>query len=189
MITRIASIKVAGSNQPKFEDVFQSLRELKGIIYHMQLKFDAQRTVKPARWIAVALQDRVQAELQKMESDRVIAKVTEPTSWSSHMVVAKKEKVRICLYPSYLNKAILRKDYHMPTLEDVVPRLLGARYFSTLDASSGFWKVKLYEGSSWICTMSTPYGRYRFLRMPFGIASIRSRSLPTSHAQSSRGSS
>ncbi|XP_040357348.1 uncharacterized protein K02A2.6 [Ixodes scapularis] len=58
----------------------------------------------------------------------------------------------------------------MPTLEDVAPHLHGAKFFSTLDASSGFWQIKLSEASSHICTMSTPYGRYRFLRMLFGIS-------------------
>lgn len=59
----------------------------------------------------------------------------------------------------------------MPTLKDAASQLFGARYFSTLDVASGFWQIKLTELSSKLCTMSTPYGRYRFIRMPFGIAS------------------
>lgn len=59
----------------------------------------------------------------------------------------------------------------MPTLEDIAPSLAGARYFSTLDAASGFWQIKLNDESSRIWTMSTPYGRCRFLRTPFGISS------------------
>ncbi|XP_042145244.1 uncharacterized protein K02A2.6-like [Ixodes scapularis] len=53
----------------------------------------------------------------------------------------------------------------MPTLEDIAPNLSGAKYFSTLDAASGYWQIKLADESSNICTM-----RYRFLRMPFGIS-------------------
>ncbi|XP_049518654.1 uncharacterized protein LOC119439980 [Dermacentor silvarum] len=107
-----------------------------------------------------------------MEEQGVIAKVKGPTEWSSYMVtVVKKDKVRICLDPIALNKALLREHYPMPTLEDVVPKLAGANVFSTLDAASGFWQIKLDDSSSKLCTMSTPYGRYRFLRMPFGIAS------------------
>ncbi|XP_042147991.1 uncharacterized protein K02A2.6-like, partial [Ixodes scapularis] len=58
----------------------------------------------------------------------------------------------------------------MPTLEDIVTNIEGAKYFSTLDAATGFWQIRLDKPSSYLCTMSTPYGRYRFLRMPFGIA-------------------
>ena len=40
-----------------------------------------------------------------------------------------------------------------------------------LDAKCGFWQVKLDEKSSYLTTMNTPFGRYRWLRMPFGINS------------------
>ncbi|KAK8782784.1 hypothetical protein V5799_015874 [Amblyomma americanum] len=155
-----------------YEDVFSGLGELKGVVYHLKLKPGSQGVVKAARRIPFALEDRVKAELDRMEAAGVVSKVTEPTEWSSHMVtVIKNDKVRICLDPSDLNKALLREHYPMPTLEDIAPSLCGAQYFSTLDAATGFWQIKLDEESSSICTMSTPYGRYRFLRMPFGISS------------------
>ena len=47
-----------------------------------------------------------------------------------------------------------------------------AKIFSTLDATSGFWTLKLDEESSKLTTFQKPYGRYRFLRAPFGIKSI-----------------
>ncbi|KAF2902106.1 hypothetical protein ILUMI_04094 [Ignelater luminosus] len=48
-------------------------------------------------------------------------------------------------------------------------KLQGSQMFSTLDAASGFWNIPLDETSSKLCTFATPFGRYRFLRMPFGI--------------------
>lgn len=48
---------------------------------------------------------------------------------------------------------------------------MGARYFSKLDASQGFWQLKLDESSTKYCTFNTPFGSYRFLRLPFGIIS------------------
>lgn len=86
------------------------------------------------------------------------------------MIVVKKDKVRVCIDPADLNKALMREHYAMLTLEDIVPRLHGAKYFSTLHASSGFWQTKLNEESSYVCTMSTTYGSYRFLLMSFGIS-------------------
>lgn len=137
----------------------------------MKLKPGAIPIVKPARRIAIALREKVKTELERMEAQQVIAKVTVPTDWASHMVVVtKKDKVRICLDPSDLNRVLCREHFPMATLEDIAQRLHGAKVFSTLDARSGFWQIKLDERSSYLCTMSTPYGRYRFLRMPFGIS-------------------
>ncbi|KAK3755128.1 hypothetical protein QZH41_005886 [Actinostola sp. cb2023] len=70
-----------------------------------------------------------------------------------------------------LNKAIKREHYPMKTIEEVATKLSGAKYFSTLDASAGFWHIKLDDNSSNLTTFNTPFGRYKFNRMPFGINS------------------
>ena len=108
-----------------------------------------------------------------MEKIDVITKVTEPTKWVNSVVVREKKnvKVRVCLDPRDLNKAIKREHYPMKTVEEVAAQLAGATVFSTLDASSGFWHVKLDEKSSKLTTFNTLFGRYRFLRLPFGINS------------------
>lgn len=122
-----------------FAEVFKGLGQLKDVEYEMKLKPGTVGVVVPARRVPVALQDKVKAELQRMEEQGVITKVTEPTAWSSHMVtVIKNDKVRICLDPTALNKALLRENYPMPTLEDVAPLLSGAKFFSNLDTASGF---------------------------------------------------
>ena len=59
----------------------------------------------------------------------------------------------------------------MPTLDDALSKMAGAKYFSKLDAKSGYWQMKLNEESSYLTTFNTPFGRYRFCRLPFGIVS------------------
>ncbi|GFR33370.1 transposon Ty3-G Gag-Pol polyprotein [Trichonephila clavata] len=44
----------------------------------------------------------------------------------------------------------------------------------------GFWHVPLDEVSSEICTFNTPFGRYKFNKMPFGIVSAPERILKPS---------
>ena len=58
----------------------------------------------------------------------------------------------------------------MKTVEDVLTRLPGAKIFSTLDATSGFWQIPLDEESFLTC-FNTPFGQYRFQCLPFGIKS------------------
>ena len=57
-------------------------------------------------------------------------------------------KLRICLDPKDLDKAIKREHHVTPTLEEIMPQLNGAKYFSTLDATCGNRTVTLDEESS-----------------------------------------
>ena len=47
----------------------------------------------------------------------------------------------------------------------------GSRYFSVLDAKSGYWSIELTEESSYLCRFGSPQGRYRSLRLPYGVKS------------------
>ena len=57
----------------------------------------------------------------------------------------------------------------MQTIESVLTRLAEARIFSTLDAVSGFWQIPLDQESSLLTCFNTPFGSYKFSRLPFGI--------------------
>ncbi|KAF7648890.1 hypothetical protein LDENG_00150500 [Lucifuga dentata] len=105
-----------------------------------------------------------------MVDDGFITKVEQPTEWVSSMVaVVQDGKIRICIDPSDLNKVIKREHYPMHTIEQVVSFMPGAKVFSVLDAKSGFLQIELDEASSFLTTFNTPVGRFRWLRLPFGI--------------------
>lgn len=78
-------------------------------------------------------------------------------------------KLRICIDPRPLNKAPKREHYHLQVLDDVLPSLNKAKIFSKLDLASAFWHIQLDKESSLLTTFNTPFGRYRWLRLPFGI--------------------
>ena len=75
----------------------------------------------------------------------------------------------ICLDPKDLNAAIQREHYYTRTVDDIAPKLAGATHFSVVDARSGYWMVELDEESSLLTTFSTPYGRFKFNRLLFGL--------------------
>ena len=134
---------------------------------------DAKPTVNRARRIPLSMEDKVRAELDKMEANDIISKVDQPTEWVSSMVVIEKKngQVRICLDPRELNKAIQREHHHIPTLEDIAHRFSGMRIFSIVDMKHGYWHIPLDEQSRLLTTFNTPFGRYAFNRLPFGINS------------------
>ena len=85
------------------------------------------------------------------------------------VVVTTPSKIRIYLDPKHLNTAVIRPKYQLPTLDELLPKLSRAKVFSTLDAKDGFYQVGLDENSSLKTTFWTPFGRYRYRRLPFGI--------------------
>ena len=95
----------------------------------------------------------------------------EPTAWVNSLVYCRKPnaQLRICFDPKDLNKAIHREHHVILTLEEILPKLVGAKFFSIMDANCSYWNVNLDLESSHLTTFNLPFGGYRFLRMPFGI--------------------
>ena len=126
-----------------------------------------------ARNVPFPLMDVVKKELDKMVDSKVIRRVTEPTEWCAPMVPVPKPKggVRICVDLQRLNKAVKREHLVLPTLDDVAPNLAGSTIFSSLDAESGFWQIPLEPESQKLTTFISPFGRFCFERLPFGITS------------------
>ena len=83
----------------------------------------------------------VEEKLKAMEKDGLITRVDTPTEWISNLTAVWKDdkaQVRVCLDPRDLNIAIKRSHFQMPTMDDVLPLLGGAKIFSLLDVKDGF---------------------------------------------------
>ncbi|KAI4890200.1 hypothetical protein NFI96_001996, partial [Prochilodus magdalenae] len=131
-------------------------------------------SVHTARRIPLPLVPLVKKELHRMESEGIIEKVTKPTEWCAAMVPVlkpNKKEVRCCADLRKLNRAVKREKYVLPTVDEILPRLGGSTVFTTLDAASGFYQIPLHENSKTLTTFITPFGRYAFRRLPFGITS------------------
>ena len=152
-----------------YPDLFEGLGLLKGEV-HFEIDESVQPVQMPLRRLPLGVRDKVAAELERLEREKIIAPVTEPSPWvSALLVVAKQDgRIRLCIDPKPLNKALKRAQYYMPTIDDVLPMLAGAKVFSTVNAKDGFWHLKLDDESSKLTTFETPFGRKRWLRAPFG---------------------
>ncbi|UYV70538.1 hypothetical protein LAZ67_7003442, partial [Cordylochernes scorpioides] len=156
----------------EYKDVFKGNGHL-SYMYDIKISDKAEPKISPARRLPRALLQPVKEELFKMEEVGIIEKIEEPTVWAHLMVVVKKPsgKYRICIDPRELNKWVLREHYTLPAPENILAEIPKAKFYSVLDAKSAFWQVPPSENTSKYLVMSTPFGRYRFLRLPFGISS------------------
>ena len=121
----------------------------------------------------VARHAKIKEQLDKMESEGKICRQYEPTAWCSKMTIREtKDKFRICLDPSNtINKAIRVPKHPIPRFEDILPQLNGAKCFSVADAMSDFTNILQDHESSLATTFHTPFGRYRWLRLSYGVSS------------------
>ncbi|XP_045459304.1 uncharacterized protein K02A2.6-like [Melitaea cinxia] len=156
----------------EYRDLFEGLGCMKEE-YDIKLKQNATPVVHASRRVPIAIQPILKRKLDELEKIGVISKVSHPTEWVNSLVIVHKPNgdLRLCLDPKDLNEVIKRQHLELPTLEEITSKLSGAKYFSTLDVKNGFWNIKLSAASSDLCCFNTPFGRYKFLRMPFGICS------------------
>ncbi|GBN50696.1 Retrovirus-related Pol polyprotein from transposon 17.6 [Araneus ventricosus] len=125
------------------------------------------------RRVPIPLLKQTKAELERMVEEKVITPVLKPTEWCAPVVIVPKSdgNVSICVDLIELNKNVMRELHPLPKAEYSLNILTGAKIFSKLDANSGFWQIPLDKKSSYLTTFITPFGRFRFQRLPFGISS------------------
>ncbi|UYV82065.1 hypothetical protein LAZ67_21000644 [Cordylochernes scorpioides] len=176
LIKRLQSIEKRNSLNPfeEYPKLFTGLGTLQGS-YTIKLKDESQpHAIYTPRRIPIPLLNKTKEQLDQMVEKGVIEKVEQPTDWCAPMVIVPKPSsndLRICVDLTALNKFVKREHYPIPSVEYTLAQMGGAKLFSKLDANSGFWQIPLSEESSSLTTFLTPFGRYRFKRLPFGISS------------------
>lgn len=158
----------------EFSDIFMPGIGKLDTTHHITLKPDARPYCAATRQVPEAQRCKLLAELARLMSEDVIEKVDAPSEWVHPIVVVDKPAtgtVRICLDPRVLNQAVLRERFTLPAPSEIFSRIGESKYFSTLDATSGFYQIPLDEPSQLITTFITPFGRYKFKRLPFGVSS------------------
>ncbi|XP_054290015.1 uncharacterized protein K02A2.6-like [Macrosteles quadrilineatus] len=141
-------------------------------VLKLKLKEGAVPRSSPARRIPNKLMDRLKQKLDSLVSRNIIEKC-ESGEWVHNLVIVEKHKtgdLRVCLDPKELNKSLIRDYVLIPTLDEITTKLAKKKYFCVFDLKDGFHQVPLDPESSKLCTFSTPFGTYRYLRAPFGLS-------------------
>lgn len=154
----------------EYKDVFEGFG---GFVtdFNMELKEGAVGVIRNARRVPASLSGRLRSTLEELSKRNIITKVDEPTDFVSNLVIVEKKdgSLRLCLDPRELNKSLKEENHPLPTFDVLFSKLNGKKYFTVIDLKDGFWKVRLNERTSKLCTFSTPFGCYRFLVLPFGV--------------------
>ena len=131
-----------------FPKLFKGLGDLK---YEFTIKLKPNATpyaIRTPRWVALPLMTKVKEELQIMEARR---------------------RISICVDLTKLNECVLRETYPLPKIDNMLAQISDSKIFTKLDCNSGFWQEKLGLNSRLLTTFITPFGRFCFNRIPFGI--------------------
>ena len=154
--------------QALFPNSFNCIRDMKG-----EYDIKTSPTVPPVQHrrqkVPIEYKEEIEKELAEMVWQRIITKQTEPTPWVSSLTYPKKAngKLRICLDPKDLNKAIIHENHKSPTLEEIAHVLMGATRFSKVDGNKAFFGMHLTEEASLLMMFNMHLSRYRFLHVPF----------------------
>ena len=138
----------------------------------LQIDENAEPYITPSRRVPTALREKFKAELDRLESPGVLAQVDKPTAWVSSVVIATKKSgaLRICTDLRPLNQVLKREMHQLLLLDDLMPDLAREKIFSTVDLTAGYWHCVLDHESSLLTTFATPFRRYRWRRLPFGLS-------------------
>ena len=78
--------------------------------------------------------------------------------------------MRIFLDPRYLNTALKRPHHATPNIDEITHHFTGTKIFSKLDTKAGYWSIHLDTELQLLTMFQSPYGRYCFQQLPFGLS-------------------
>ena len=119
------------------------------------------------------MMEPLKIELEHMVKLGVIRKlhINEATDWVHNLVPVRKPngKLRVCLDPRTISKALCFTIHNAKTFSELTSHIGKVMYVSKIDANSGFWTLPMDPDSQLLMTFNMPWGRFCFLKMPFGL--------------------
>ena len=115
------------------------------------------------------LKEGVRAEVEKLVDMGIVVPSTSP--WASPVVPVPKGdgSVRVCIDYRKLNEVTTADPYYMSTMDEILERVGGSKIVSKIDLAKGFYQVEVEPASQEKTAFVSPYGKFEFTRMPFGL--------------------
>ena len=109
------------------------------------------------------------AEFKAMVDQGICIPSDSPYASPLHMVQKSNGEWRPCGDYRRLNETTLPDRYPIPRLRDFTNNLHNCTHFSKIDLQSAYHQVQMDENSVPKTAVTTPFGLFAFLRMPFGL--------------------
>ena len=109
----------------------------------------------------------VQKEIKKMLREGIIQPSHSP--WAAPIVLVPKKdgSLRICVDYRKLNAVTTPDSFPNPRVEDLLDGMSSAKFITILDLARGYWQVPMEPASRVKTALSTDFGKYEFMVMPF----------------------
>ena len=111
----------------------------------------------------------MKAEIDSLLQGGIIEPCKGP--WSSPIVPIKKPdgSLRLCVDFRRINAVTIPDPFCMPLIDDILDNVGDCPYLSKLDLAKGFYQVPIQPDDKDKTAFCTPFGKYRFTRLPFGL--------------------
>ena len=156
-----------------YQDLFPGVSTIKNAMVHLDVKPGAVPVVCSPCCVPHAVQPKLKEELDRMLKHRVIRKldINKVSDWVHVLVIVTKPngKLHVCLDPRTLNSVLRHNIHNAKKFVDIISKVKGFTHVSKIDADSGFWTLPLDLSSQLLSTFDTPWGRFCFMKLPFGL--------------------
>ena len=155
----------------KHESLFDgTLGKWKGTSYKVELKPDAKPYHARPYGIPRAYEHTLRLEVERLCQAGVLRKINHSKWAAPTFIIPKKDKtVRFISDFRELNKRIRRKPYPIPHIQDLLLKLEGFQYATSLDLNMGYYHIELHPDSRKLCTIVLPWGKYEYIKLPMGL--------------------
>ena len=91
--------------------------------------------------------------------------------WNAPVILVKKkdDSMRFVCDFRGLNDVTKKDSYPLPHIRDVIDKMEGAKFWTTLDAASAYWSMPVVEEDKEKTAFSVPRGKFEFNVTPFGL--------------------
>ena len=138
--------------------------------YHIELRPDATPYHARAYPVPKAYTETLKVEVNRLVEAGVLRKVNRSEWAAPTFIIPKKDgSVRFISDFWELNKRIRRKPYPIPKIQDMLLKLEGFQYATSLDLNMGYYHIELSPDSKQLCTIVLPWGKYEYQRLPMGL--------------------
>ncbi|KAJ1189087.1 hypothetical protein NDU88_005838 [Pleurodeles waltl] len=167
---------ISESFTKKYPEVFANvIGVVQGFEHCIRLKDGAVPVSHKVRPIPISVKGQLKDLLEKLVKDGIITP-TDSSEWVSPIVLTKKTNadLRLCVALRSLNKNIIIDCHPLPRIQEMIASLGTSKIFSTIDLHSAYHQIALRLDSQELTSFVTPFGAYKYLRLPFGLASAAS---------------